>query len=302
MARDFNPKPSSLSRRAVFGLGSAMLALVACRGRTNGRERSGPPQRIASRTVLADEVLWALGPEIQRRVVGLSPLADDARYSMVADQWPKSTPRLGTDPEQLLAVAPDLVIVASFTTPEYRAAIEGKVELLVLEDFSGFAGYLDNLALIGEAIGEPAGIQVLRDRFVARQAELEAARPPERERPTVIGWDYGHVPGADTSFDDAARCAGFVNVPAREGMSGHPRVDAEQLVAWNPAWIVVSCGEGSCADAIARVSEQPGFARLDAVVRGQVIAIEPPYLAAVGEGMLELAARMQAALLDRRRP
>jgi iron complex transport system substrate-binding protein len=116
----------------------------------------------------------------------------------------------------------------------------------------------------------------------------------------VVGWDYGHMPAGGTSFDDAARCAGFVNVPAREGMSGHPRVDAEQVLAWNPTWIVVSCGEGSCAEAIARLGEQPGFSSLEAVARGQVIAIEPPYLAAVGEGMLELAARMQAALLARR--
>jgi len=63
---------------------------------------------------------------------------------------------------------------------------------------------------------------------------------------------------------------------------------------------VVSCGEGTCAEALARLVEQPGFASLDAVVREQVIAIEPPYLGTVGEGMLELAARMQAALLGKR--
>lgn len=291
----FDPEHRLLSRRVVL---SSTLALLAC-NRASRRERQGPAKRIASRTVFADEVLWALGPEVRARVVALSPMADDARYSMVAGQWPTSTPRLGTDPEQLLALAPDLVIVASFNAPEYRAAIEGQVDVLTLEDFSGFAGYLDNVARIGEALGERAAADVLRERFVARQAELEAARPPASERPSVIGWDYGHVPAAETSFDDAARCAGFVNVPAREGLSGHPRVDAEQLVAWNPAWVVLSCGEGSCAEAIARFAEQPGFAELDAVVREQVIAIEPPYLGTVGEGMLELAARMQAALLAR---
>lgn len=296
MADRFDPK-HLLSRR-VF-LSSSALALLACR-RGEKRGRQGPPQRIASRTVFADEVLWALGSEVRARVVGLSPMADDARYSMVAGQWPESTPRLGTDPEQLLALAPDLVIVASFNAPEYRAAIEGQVEVLTLEDFSGFAGYLDNVARIGEALGERAGADALRERFVARQAQLEAARPPERERPSVIAWDYGHTPAAETSFDDAARCAGFINMPARAGLSGHPRVDAEQLVAWNPDWIVVSCGEGTCAEAIARLAEQPGFASLDAVVREQVIAIEPPYLGTVGEGMLELAARMQAALLEAR--
>ena len=285
-----------VSRRVLL---SSALALMAC-GRTSSRPRAGLPQRIASRTVFADEVLWALGAEVRARVVGLSPMADDARYSMVAGQWPASTPRLGTDPEQLLALAPDLVIVASFNAPEYRAAIEGQVDVLTLEDFSGFAGYLDNVARIGEALGERAGADALRERFVARRAQLEAARPPERERPSVIAWDYGHVPAAETSFDDAAACAGFVNTPARAGLSGHPRVDAEQLVAWNPDWIVVSCGEGTCAEALARLVEQPGFASLDAVVREQVIAIEPPYLGTVGEGMLELAARMQAALLGKR--
>jgi ABC-type Fe3+-hydroxamate transport system substrate-binding protein len=296
VASSFDPEHRLFSRRAVL---TSALALLAC-ARADRRERAGPPQRIASRTVFADEVLWALGPKLRARVVGLSPMADDARYSMVAGEWPASTPRLGTDPEQLLALAPDLVIVASFSAPEYRAAIEGKVDVLTLEDFSGFAGYLDNLARIGAALGDRAGTDLLRDRFVARQLGLEAARPPASERPSVVGWDYGHVPAAGTSFDDAASCAGFVNTAARERLSGHPRVDAEQLVAWNPDWIVVSCGEGSCAEAIARLAEQPGFAALEAVVRGQVIAIEPPYLGTVGEGMLELAARMQAALLAQR--
>lgn len=293
---DLDPKHRLLSRRVVL---ASSLAWLAC-SRTRGRERSGPPQRIGSRTVFADEVLWALGAEVRARVIGLSPMADDPRYSTVAAQWPASTPRLGMDPEQLLALAPDLVIVASFSAPEYRAAIDGKVEVLALDGFDGFAGYLDNLARIGEAIGEQVGAQQLGDRFRARQAALEGARPPASERPTVVAWDYGHVPAANTSFDDAASCAGFINVPAREGLSGHPRLDAEQLLAWNPEWLVVSCGEGTCAEAIARVTEQPGFAALEAVVRGQVIAIEPPYLGTVGEGMLELAARMQAALLSKR--
>jgi iron complex transport system substrate-binding protein len=287
-----------LSRRSLL---SSALALVAC-SRGGSREREGPPQRIASRTVFADEVLWALGEAVRARVVGLSPMADDTRYSTVAGKWPASTPRLGTDPEQLLALAPDLVIVASFNAPEYRAAIEDKVSVLTLEDFSGFDGYLDNVERIGEALGEPAAARVQIDRFVARRSELEAARPRASARPSVVGWDYGHVPAANTSFDDAANCAGFVNVPSTAGLSGHPRVDAEQLVAWNPDWIVLSCGEGSCSEAIARLGAQPGFAALEAVVRGQVIAIEPPYLTTVGEGMLELAARMQAALLARGRP
>ena len=92
-----------------------------------GPRASGPARRVASRTVFADEVLWALGPEVRERVVGLSPMADDPRYSTVAGLWPSTTPRLGRNPEELLALGPDLVILASFSEVEYRAAIEGKV-------------------------------------------------------------------------------------------------------------------------------------------------------------------------------
>jgi ABC-type Fe3+-hydroxamate transport system substrate-binding protein len=277
------------------------LALAACRGSTREQTGSnGPAKRIASRTVFADEVLWALGEPVAARVVGLSPMVDDPRYSTVAGRWPASTPRLGQNPEELLALAPDLVIVASFSAPEYRAAIEDKVRVLVLDDFTGFDGYLANLARIGEACdaGEAAG--ALRDRFVARRTELEAGRPPIEERPSVIGWDYGYVPGAHTSFDDAATTAGFVNLAAREGLDGHQRLDAEQLVAWDPAWIVVGCGERPCAEALTKLAAQPGLGKLDAVARGRVITIPAPYLATTGEDMLELAARMQAPLLEAR--
>jgi ABC-type Fe3+-hydroxamate transport system substrate-binding protein len=279
------------------------VTLVAgCRSPTKRAKPEGPPQRIASRTVFADEVLWALGDEVRGRVVGLSPMADDARYSTVAGRWPEATPRVGRNPEELLALAPDLVILASFSAPEYRAAIEDKVHAVVLDDFTGFEGYLANLERIGEATGAEAEAAKLRARFEARRAKLEAARPPADERPSVIAWDYGYVPGAHTSFDDAATTAGFVNLAAREGIEGHQRVDAEQLVAWDPRWIVIGCGEQPCAAAVAKLGEQPGIAKLAAVEQGRVLAIEAPYLATTGAGMLELAARMQARLLEADEP
>lgn len=299
IAHDIKPNHRTLSRRSLIAFA---LALAACRGRAKPRDDGKPgkpPQRIASRTVFADEVLWALGPAVRARVVGLSPMADDPRYSMVAGEWPKTTPRLGRNPGELLALAPDLVILASFSAAEYRAAIEDKVTVLILDDFTGFDGYLANLERLADALDEQDAVAVLRDRFVARRAELEAARPPLDERPTIAAWDHGYSPGSATSFDDAASSAGFINLPAREGLSGHQRIDAEQLVAWDPEWVVVSCGERSCDQAIAKFAALPGFAGLTAVTREQVIAIAPPYLGTTGEGMLDVTATIQAALLER---
>jgi ABC-type Fe3+-hydroxamate transport system substrate-binding protein len=294
---------SQPSRRATTRIVLVMLVMLSaslsgCRASERKLASDGPAQRIASRTVFADEVLWALGEDVRGRVVGLSPMADDPRYSTVAGHWPDTTARLGRNPEELLAVAPDLVILAGFSEVEYRAAIEGKVRTLVLDDLSGFAGYLGNVERIGAAVGATEQATELRDQFVARQLELESRRPPEAERPSVVAWDYGYVPAGKTSFDDVARTAGFVNLPAREGLVGHQRLDTEQLVAWDPQWIVISCGEQACASALANFAEQPGLGRLAAVSAGHVIAIEAPYLSTTGEGMLELAVRMQERLLE----
>ena len=191
---------------------------LAC-GRRGERSGAGAAARVASRTVFADEVLWALGPAIRERVIGLSPMVDDPRYSTVAGQWPEATPRLGLNPEELLALAPDLVILASYSAPEYVAAIEGSTRVLVLDDFTGFAGYRDGVRRIGQALGEPAAAAALIEQFAAREAALAATRPPADARPSVLAWDYGYVPGSATSFDDAARCAGFVNLAALKGVS-----------------------------------------------------------------------------------
>jgi len=55
--------------------------------------------RIASTVILGDELLWRLGPQTQKSTVAVSHLADDRRYSPVADIWPASVIRLGTNPE-----------------------------------------------------------------------------------------------------------------------------------------------------------------------------------------------------------
>lgn len=290
----FGPRPWSRLVGLALGLAVLVLALGCRRHEAPATRTSGDP--IASRTVFADELLWEFGPEVRARVVALSTLADDPRYSTVAGKWPDTVPRLGTNPEQLLALSPKLVILASFNAPEYRAAIEDKLEVLILDDFDGFDGYLTNVGRVGEAIGEPKRAAQLQAAFSVRRAKLEAGRPPVDARPTVISWGYGSVAGADTTFDDAARTAGFVNLAAREGVDGHQRLDVEQLVAWNPDYLVVGCGEDGCAATVSGLTERPGVGKLAAVRERHVIAIEAPYLTTTGAGMLELSAQLQARL------
>lgn len=269
-----------------------MLAtLSAC-----GKKRQPAPAsdvRVASGVVASDEILWRMGSDAQARVVAVSAMADNASYSQVAERWPESVPRLGRDVEQVLALEPSVVILASFSNLEYRAALEPHAKLVVLEDFDGFAGYRTNVGRVAEAAGLSQAGDKLVATFDERLATIEAAAPANR--PSCVSWGGGYVAAAGTTFHDSVVAAGCNNAAADAGLSGHKQVDVEQLVLWDPDYVVIDCGS-DCAEASSAFESAPGMADLAAVKAGHVIAVPTPVLTSVGEGMLDLAEQIQARI------
>lgn len=250
--------------------------------------------------VLGDEILAALGPEVRARTVAVSALADDPRYSPSVGAWPPEVPRLTKNPEMAIALAPSILVVASFTDAEYRAAAASVIPTVVeLRDFTGFDGYLDNVMRVGEAVGAPERARALQDDFRTRVAAVRAQQPKGGPRPSCLSWGHGSTAGSETTFHAATEAAGCVNVAAHAGLVGHRRVDAEQVVAWDPDFVVLSCrddGASHCDEARAEFEAQPGFTELRAVRHGQLIMIPPPFLSSTGTGMVTLAELVQAGL------
>lgn len=286
----------------VFSVCSAVL-LGACGGSESHDKQSAEqqsadlPNRIASTVVLGDELLWQLGSEIRSTTVAVSQLADDQRYSPVAKIWPSSVVRLGMNPEMLLAISPDLALVSSFSQPEYRAAIEPHLQLLEFTNFTGFVGYLENLDKLGQTLGVQERAEKLKQDFLAEQQRIEGLRGPPSQWPRCLSWAYGHVPGLQTTFHAAVVTAGCRNVPAEEKLTGHKRVDTEQIVEWNPDFIVIGCADANrCERTIQDFGKRPGFSYLHAFRSNQVIAVESAYLSTTGSGMLILAQKIQSAI------
>lgn len=278
-------------RRALQA--SGLLPLLACGERAPRASEASGVMRIASQIVLADEVLWDLGPTVHASVVAVSAMADDSRYSRVAGRWPADVPRAAGTSETLLALGPTLVILASFTAAETRELLEhAGLRTLMLERFDGFADYRANVRAIAAAVeATDAGERVvaeLDDRLATQRFD-----PPSR--PRVVSWNEGSVPAAGTSFDDVALAAGFTNLPAQAGGRGHMQVSVEQLVAWDPDAIVVPCGDLDCAAAAAAFASRPGLRATRAVREGAVIAVPSHELYSTGAGMLDTVARLRNA-------
>jgi len=270
---------------------AGLVPLWGCGQRREPGSKGG--LRVASQTVLADEVLWDLGASVRATVVAVSPMADDVRYSRVAQQWPAEVPRAAGTSEALLAVAPSLVVIASFTAAETRRLLEhAGVRTLVLERFDGFDDHRANVRAIAGAVGAKAE----GERLVAElDAKLRALRFEPAVRPRVVSWNEGNVPAAGTTFDDVAEAAGFRNLPAERGRTGHLQVSVEQLVAWDPDAIVVPCDATRCEQAAAELAERPGLRATRAAREGHVIGVPSRDLYSTGAGMLDAVEHLRAA-------
>lgn len=301
-----NSRPT-LASALCFATGLFALAAGCSPSSADGQSAKAEPEttdepkaapRIASVTVFSDEVLHALGPQTRERVVAVSTMADDPQYSSVVDQWPKSLPRVAGVTEQIVATNPDVVILASFTQAETRAAVKAAgIDVVVIEGFNGFDDYRDNVKQVAKAAGDPEAAQQLLETFDARRQEIAdevaAAKLDQVDPRTVISWNDGSVPGAHTTFDDAATLAGLKNVAAQNGRDGHTRVSAEQLVTWAPDWIVVACAspgdDAACDQARDAAKADPVLAATAAGRNDRIMALPPRELYDVGAGMLDLA-------------
>lgn len=283
-------------RLAVF------FALSSCTGALEPavEARDEPARRVVSQTVLGDEILWALGPGARARVVGVSALADHLEYSSVAGLWPPDVPRRALTSEGLLALDPDLAIIASFTAPEVRALLSSHgVRLLELPRFTGFADYRAHVRTIAAVVADPPAGERLIAALDHRLDRLAAARPAARL--SAVSWGAGHVAAGGTSFDDIAESAGLENMSAKKGLVGHVPIALELLVAWDPEVLVVACPAAepdapACRATEADLAAQPGVRATAAAREGRIIAVPARELASTGEGMARAAEVLQARL------
>lgn len=280
--------PTAPPRRR--GAALVALALLACSGparapASSDEEAVARGRTLASQTVLSDEVLWELGPAVRDRVVAVSVMADDPRYSAVVDRWPEAVPRLAGTSEALLALKPGYTFVASFTSAEARALLDRHgAPTHVLDGFTGFADYRRHVGDIARLAGAEQAGRALVERFDGELARLS------RDVPTpavgLVSFNEGVIAGRDTSFHDVALAAGFRNIAAEHEITGHRSISDELLVSWDPAVIVIPCGPPSCDASERAFAQRPGFSATRAAREGGVIALPPDNLYSVGRGMI----------------
>lgn len=237
------------------------------------------PVKIVSLTLGTDEILLDLvGPE---RLIGVTHNATDATQSNIAERPELKQVKnvLEADPEQVIALEPDLVFAASWTKPEVIDQIKkAGITVFVVGNFTSIAAMKDNITTIGRLVGEEAKAKEITDSMDKKLAEIaDKLKGSQGSKPTVLyltpnGW----VAGSKTTSDDIIIQAGGINAAA--SLNDWNQLSPEKIIELNPDVVILSTYVTD-ADFL----KNPAYADMGAIKNKRVVALTDAHMSATSQ-------------------
>lgn len=262
---------------------------------------ASPPLRIVAASLFATEVLLEIAPA--ERIAAVHSLAADPHFSLVVEDV-RGLPLVGAEPEQLIAGAPDLVIVDAYTRPETKALLLWSgVPVLCPREPKSFADIGVNIRALGRACHLEAAAERLVQRMEDRLREL-ATRGAELRAFRVCSLDGDlHTYGRGSLVDAMLGAAGATNLAAEQGSGPYRKLSVETILAWKPHALLVAEQRGhGPSEAPAWLAQVPGLDLLECAQRHRFVTVAGPLLATTSHRLVDAAARVQEQLLQWGRP
>jgi iron complex transport system substrate-binding protein len=228
------------------------------------------PRRIVSLTPATTETLFAIGAG--DRVVG--KVEDVADFPPEAGGIPVVATFAGVDIEQIVALAPDLVVSGGAGLTQGDAVTQLRaagIRVLVSYPTTIAAG-LEGIRSIGLAIGRSDVAAGLVDDIraeldaLARVAATAAGRPRVFYEIDVTGGIF--TPPVDSIYGELFSLANAEQI----GGNASYQISLEELVAADPEVILLGDGAyGVTADAVA---QRAGWGGMSAVLDGAIVAVD----------------------------
>jgi iron complex transport system substrate-binding protein len=243
-----------------------------------------PARRVVSLAPANTEIMYSLGA--LDRVVGVTTFDDyPSVVAGIAKMGDFTTPNL----EAIAAARPDLVLVTGGVQADVLGKLEGLGAQVLVIDPTDIDGVYRGIRTVAMALGSSADGEREVARMEAQLADIEK-RVRGRDTATCfveIGWNPLYTAGPGTLIDDLVRHAGGTNVVAQSGYVGY---SVEQLLKDRP---MVYLGTRSSLGDGAGLGARPGYAGLEAVKAGRVVALDDNLVSRPGprvvEGVLEIA-------------
>ncbi|MFG1359595.1 ABC transporter substrate-binding protein [Xanthobacter pseudotagetidis] len=249
----------------------------------------GKPARIVSLNLCADELVLRLaGPG---RVASVTYLARDPRGSNVADLAARVPVNRGLA-EEVVPLAPDLVIAGAFTTRATTAMLR-RLGFEVME-----LGVPATLEEAYAQIGEVAARLGEEDRGAAMVGEIKAAMaalpPAPADHPTaVVVRPNGFTAGRGSVPDEVLARAGLDNLAARLSTDRMGQLALEEIVTARPDLLVVNSSPDAPPSLADELLHHPALAPY--AKGGRAVPLPIRLWACAGPSLAEAAQRLAAA-------
>lgn len=202
--------------------------------------------RVVSINLCTDQLVMALADPEQ--IVALSSLSHDAAGSFFYQQA-RLYPKVESLAEQLLPLAPDLVVTGPFTSRYTLSLLEELgVRVEVLPIANSIEEMVGNVQRTGELLSRQRQaidmVDIIRQRLRDIQAKVDALRESANRRVAnarVAVFDTnGYTVGNKTMRGQAIELSGWKNVATEQGIEDYGVLGLEQLIELAPQALIES--------------------------------------------------------------
>jgi iron complex transport system substrate-binding protein len=289
---------NTMFRKLTFALLTLTLLLSACAPAqtpapaasfTDGLGRTvtlpQTPQRIISLAPSNTEILFAVGAGAQ--VIGRDDFSD---YPEAAKALPSMGGLGNYNNEQIVALKPDLVLLAEINTPEQVKTLESLgLTVYYLKNPTTLEEMYGNLEIVAQLTGHAAETTTLIKSLKARVAAVDEKIMPLSSRFSVFYELDATDPakpwtaGKGTFITLLIERAGGTNIAA--DLDPYPQMSLEQIVAADPMYIVL--GDSMWGVTVESVGQRPGWENLSAVKNGKVFPFDDNLISRPGPRLVD---------------
>lgn len=286
--------------KKIFGLLIALLLLSACApalplttplsltdGLGRQLELAEPAKTIVSLAPSNTEILYAIGAG--NLLIGRDDFSD-------FPEQVKSVKPVGANPynlEEIVALNPDLVLLAEINTPELATQLqELGLATYYVKNPTNFDGLFANISALGELTGHSNEADALNQSLTARVKVVEEKLALVEGAPVVYyeldasdpakPWTVG--PG--TFINMVLELAKAQNFTVVSGVADpYPQISLEQVVLVDPEFIIL--GDAMWGVTVESVGQRPGWGNLQAVTNKKVFPFDDNLVSRPGPRLVD---------------
>ena len=235
---------------------------------------SRPTRTIASQFWSIDDFVYSIVPP--EEVVAVSEYAFEHDYSNVFQWADLFHPVVSTDPEVILKLDPDLLLVSSDARADFThlVRIAGISTFRMFTSFTKVSEIPPTIRLVGYLTDRDTEGERIASKFEETVRIARSRKPTSLPQPRILGFAGRYSYGDQTLFDDIVRTLGGINVAAENGLHGYSVLNSEQILVWNPDWIIAGANRGETQNTLRKLLDDPAVALTAAAQNGHIVVLE----------------------------